>query len=159
MQRSLHRCGILQIRSNRRDAGSGCRLACQAEDLPSLTDKVRGKIASDDAGRADNEGGSCSGSWLRLLYFGRHTRKDARIRGEDSCGEDGAVRDLNASDVASYVPVFRGEAELASVVEEPVEVERDGGAGFLGDFVFDGEIEVVGAVAEAFECALILREH
>jgi hypothetical protein len=106
LQRSLHRCGILQIRSNRRDAGSGCRLARQAEDLPSLTDEVRGKIASDDACRADNEGGSCSGSWLQLLYFGRHTRKDARMRGEDSRGEGGAVHDLNASDVASYMPSY-----------------------------------------------------
>src|ERR1700759_4730641 len=59
-----------------------------------------------------------------------------------------AVRDLNASDVASYVPVFRGEAESAGVVEEAIEVKRDGGPGFLRDFVFDGEIEVVCAVAQ-----------
>ena len=106
LQRSLHRCGILQIRRNRRDARSGCRLACQAEDLPSLTDEVRGKIAPDDAGGADNEAGACSGSGRRLLCFGGHTRKDARMRGEDSRGEDGAVRDLNASDVASYMPSY-----------------------------------------------------
>ena len=106
LHRSLHRYGILQIRSNRRDAGSGCRLACQAEDLPSLTDKVRGKIASDDAGGTNNEGGARSGSWRRLLYFGGHTRKDARIRGEDSRGEGGTVRDLNGSDVASYMPSY-----------------------------------------------------
>jgi hypothetical protein len=106
LQRSLHRCGILQIRSNRCDAGSGCRLARQAEDLPSLTDEVGGKIASDDAGGADNEGGACSRSWRRLLYFGRHTRKDARMRGEDSRGADVAVRDLNGSDVASYMPSY-----------------------------------------------------
>ena len=75
LQRSLHRCGILQIRSNRRDAGSGCRLARQAEDLPSLTDEVRGKIASDDAGGTDDEGGPWPGSWLRLLRLGGHTGK------------------------------------------------------------------------------------
>ena len=44
------------------------------------------------------------------------------------------------------------------MVEELVEVEADGGSGFLGDFVFDGEVEVVGAVEEAFEGALVLGE-
>ena len=39
-----------------------------------------------------------------------------------------------------------------------VEVEADGGAGLLGDLVFDGQVEVVGAVEEAFEGALVLGE-
>ena len=45
------------------------------------------------------------------------------------------------------------------VAEDAVEVEGDGGARFLCHFVFDGEIEVVGSVAEAFERALVLGEH
>jgi hypothetical protein len=81
------------------------------------------------------------------------------MRGEDSRGEDGAVRDLNASDVARDMPVFGREAEGTSVVQKAVEVERDGGAGLLCDFIFDGKVEVVGAVAETFECSLILGEH
>ena len=44
------------------------------------------------------------------------------------------------------------------MVEEALEVEGDGGSGFLSYFVFDGEIEVVGAVAEAFERGGVLRE-
>ena len=51
-----------------------------------------------------------------------------------------------------------GEAEGAGGGEEVVEVEADGGAGELGDFVFDGEVEVIGAVEEAFEGALVLGE-
>ena len=62
LQCSLHRSGILQIRSNRRDAWSCCRLTRQAKDLPSLTDKVRGKIASDDARGADDKRGARFGS-------------------------------------------------------------------------------------------------
>ena len=81
------------------------------------------------------------------------------MRGEDSRDRDGATHDLKASDVASYMPVFGGEAQCARVVEQAVEVEGDGGSGFLGYFVFDGEIEVVGSVAEAFECSLVLGEH
>ena len=57
-----------------------------------------------------------------------------------------------------YVAVGGGEAEGAGGGEELVEVEADGGAGELGDFVFDGEVEVVGAVEEAFEGALVLGE-
>ena len=59
---------------------------------------------------------------------------------------------------ACDVAVFRREAQFAGVVEEALEVEGDGGAGFLGYFVFDGEVEVVGTVAEAFERGSILRE-
>src|SRR5689334_545285 len=66
---------------------------------------------------------------------------------------------LDALYVAGHMPILGSEAEGACVVEEAFEVEGDGGAGFLCDFVFDGEIEVVGAVAEAFESALVLREH
>ncbi len=44
------------------------------------------------------------------------------------------------------------------MVQEALEVEGDGGAGLLRYFVFDGEIEVVCAVAEAFERALVLRK-
>jgi len=50
------------------------------------------------------------------------------------------------------------EAEVARYGENLIEVEADGGAGFLGYFVFDGEVEVVGTVEEAFEGALVLGE-
>ena len=66
---------------------------------------------------------------------------------------------LDALYVAGYMPILGSEAEGAGVVQQPLEIERDGGPGFLRDFVFDGEIEVVGAVVEAFESALVLREH
>src|ERR1039458_1154518 len=56
------------------------------------------------------------------------------------------------------VAVGGGEAEGAGGCEEFVEVEADGGAGELGDFVFDGQVEVVGAVEQAFEGALVLGE-
>ena len=42
--------------------------------------------------------------------------------------------------------------------EDFVELEVDGGAGFLCDLVFNGEIEVVSAVEQAFEGTLILGE-
>ena len=50
------------------------------------------------------------------------------------------------------------EAERAGDVEDAVEVEVDGGSGFLGDFVLDGDVEVVCTVEEAFEGALVLGE-
>jgi hypothetical protein len=56
------------------------------------------------------------------------------------------------------VAVGGGEAEGAGDGEDAVEVEADGGAGHLGDLVLDGEVEVVGAVEEAFEGALVLGE-
>lgn len=57
------------------------------------------------------------------------------------------------------MPVLGGKAELVGNIEDAVEVEADGGAGFLGHFVFNGEIEVVRAIGETFEGSLILGEH
>src|SRR5258708_6125662 len=57
-----------------------------------------------------------------------------------------------------HMAVGGREAEVAGDVEELVEVEADGGAGLLRDLVLDGQIEVVRAVEQAFERALVLRE-
>jgi hypothetical protein len=57
------------------------------------------------------------------------------------------------------VAVRWGVAEGAGGVEHLVELEADGCAGFLGDFVFDGQVEVVGAVEQAFESAGVLGEN
>ena len=45
--------------------------------------------------------------------------------------------------------VFGGEAEGAGVVEEMLEVEGDGRAGFLRHFVFDREVEIVGSITKS----------
>ena len=54
--------------------------------------------------------------------------------------------------------VFRGEAQFAGFVEDALEVQADGGAGFLGDFVFDGLVDIGSAIEQAFQGALILGE-
>src|SRR5580692_10359033 len=50
------------------------------------------------------------------------------------------------------------EAQTAGGVQHLVEVEADGCAGGLGDLVFNGQVEVVGAVEQAFESALVLGQ-
>ena len=50
-------------------------------------------------------------------------------------------------------------AERARNLEERVEVELDASAGFLRHFVLDRQVEVVRAVVESSERALVLRQH
>ena len=49
-----------------------------------------------------------------------------------------------------------GEAECTCYAENALEIEADRGTGLLGNFVFDGQIEVIGTVREPFKGTLVL---
>src|SRR4051794_624826 len=56
-------------------------------------------------------------------------------------------------------PVLDLVAEAPRDAEQGVEVEVDASPGLLRDLVLDGEVEIVGAVVERAERALVLRQH
>jgi hypothetical protein len=54
------------------------------------------------------------------------------------------------------MPICRRKSQILSHLQNLVELQVDGCAGLLGNFVLDGQIEVVGSVEQPFECAFVL---
>src|SRR5579875_2049169 len=57
------------------------------------------------------------------------------------------------------MPVPRLESERTRDIENSLEIQIDGGARFLRYFIFNRQVEIVRAILQAFERALILRQH